>query len=78
MEDASVLIINEEEEIAAINDNPKECKDDSYACITCPYPVEILKIDDSENTITFKCLNPKKKEKEKTIPISEYLESMKK
>ena len=52
--------------------------DDSYVCNTCPYPIEILKINDKENTITFKCLNPKEKGTEKTIHIREYIDSIKK
>ena len=52
-------------------------KEDGFACTTCSYPIEILKINDEDNNITFKCLNPKEKE-EKTVKISEYLDSMRK
>ena len=51
---------------------------DAYACDNCPYQVEILKINERENTITFNCLNPKEKGKVKTIQINKYLDSMKK
>ena len=50
----------------------------AYTCNICSYPVDILKIDDKLNTVTFKCLNPKEKNNLKTIPIGEYLNLMKK
>ena len=69
---------DEEAPIPVPNNSPKINIDDSYCCINCHCPVEIYKIDDKKNTVTFKCLNPKEKETIKTIPISEYLNSMKK
>ena len=78
METKPSLIRDEEMAAPILNDNKKLGIDDSYGCTTCSYSVEILKIDDEENTITYKCLNPKENETEKTIPISEYLDSMRK
>ena len=71
-----MFMIQDEEAAAApiVNDEPN----DAYACISCSYPIEILRINDSDNTITFKCLNPNDKEALKTLSISEYLDSMKK
>ena len=65
-EDKKTIAIN------AIND------DDSYGCTNCSYPIEILKIDDLENTITFKCLNPKENAIKNTMAINKYLASMRK
>ena len=76
MEAQPILIRDEEEITPTINDELNI--DDSYGCTTCPYPVEIFKINDKENTITFKCLNPKEKKPPKTIAINEYLDSMRK
>ena len=78
METKSYYLGDVEAALPVANDIPKLSTDDSYNCISCPYPIKILKIDDSKNTLTFKCLNPKEKEPQKTIPISEYLNSMKK
>ena len=61
MEDRMILIRDEEEVTPTNNDDPKLITDDAYFCTTCPYHVEILKIDGKENTLTFKCLNPKDK-----------------
>ena len=72
-----VLIRDGEVSTLFPNDFSKLGADDSYVCTTCSYPVEILKIDDEKNTVTFKCLNTKKNEKEQTIQISEYLNMMK-
>ena len=70
--DSQIILSQEEETVTLYPSN------DSYTCNSCPYPVEILKIDDSENTIIFKCLNPKEKGAIKEIPIKEYLDSMEK
>ena len=78
MDDDVILVKNETDEAHTQNDAQKLGIDDAYSCTNCSYPVEILKIDDKENTLTFKCLNPKEKEVEKTIQISEYLDLMKK
>ena len=53
---------------------------DCYTCPECPCSVEILSINDGKNTLTVKCLNPIEKDNHKirTIPISEYINSMKK
>ena len=77
MDDKPILIRDEEEATPFPNDGSKLNLYDSYPCTICPYPVDILKIDDKLNTVTFKCLNPKEKNNLKTIPISEYLNSMK-
>ena len=55
-----------------------DSKLNTYTCTSCSYPVEIYEINDSINTIKFKCLNPIQEERIKTIPIGEYLEAMKK
>ena len=52
--------------------------DDSYTCTSCSSSVEILEINDKENTITFKCLNKSQNHNTRTIPINEYINSMKK
>ena len=78
MEPNEILFIGRESVLPDQNSDPKLCIDDSFACTSCSYPIEILKIDDKENTITFKCLNPNEIENEKTIQISEYLDLMKK
>ena len=67
--DEEITIFSSKENIILIPDN-------TYGCTNCPYPVEIFKIDDSENTVTFKCLNPNEKNSEKTISIVEYLDLM--
>ena len=71
-------IRDKEVEKQILKNGPKLNSDDSFAYTTCSYPVEIFKINDSENTITFKYLNPKEKETTKTIPISSYLDLIKK
>ena len=78
MIDNTILISNEETTTLTSNDSLKLYTNDSYNCPTCPYPIEILEINDIENTLTFKCLSPKEKQTEKTISISEYLDSMRK
>ena len=78
MEFMLASIKDENSGTSALNHIPKLDIDDSYVCPTCSNPIEILKIDDKENTLTFKCLNPKENEKEKTIKITEYLDSMRK
>ena len=78
MENDRISIRNDETAAPKPKDNIILRSDDAYNCSTCPYPVEILKIDDEKNTITFKCLNPKEKQILKTIPINEYLNSMRK
>ena len=78
MENKLISFRNIEAETPEPNDDQKLCIEDSYTCNTCSYPVEILEIDNSENTVTFKCLNPNKIENEITITIDEYLYSMKK
>ena len=53
---------------------------DCYTCTSCPCSIEILSINDIQNILTFKCLNPNERRNHKiqTIPISEYINSMKK
>ena len=78
MKAKEILIKDEDWDTPApVDDQKLNTSDDSYGCNTCPYPVEILNIDDKEFTVTFKCLNPAEKETLKTIPINEYLNSMK-
>ena len=55
-----------------LNGEQKLCTDDVYGCISCSFPVEIFEINDSKNTVTFKCLNPKEKEAKKTIQIIKF------
>ena len=78
MENKVIPIQNEEPAAPILNDEQKSIKEDSYTCTTCNNPVEILEINDSENTVTFKCLNPKEEEAIKIAPVSEYLNLMKK
>ena len=78
MEDQMVLVRDATEITPTKNDDQKLSTDDTFAYTSCPYPLEILKIDDKENTLTFKLLNQKDKKIEKTIQINEYLNSMKK
>ena len=78
MEDKVIWIKNEEAEIHSPNHCSKLGTEYSYFCPFCPFPIEILKIDDKENTLIFKCLNTKEKEEEKTIQINEYLDLIKK
>ena len=56
---------------------PELAENDSYTCTNCAHPIDIFKINDKDNTITFKCLKPKPCSAQKTIPLSEYLKSMK-
>ena len=77
MEDRVILIRDEKKLTPTKNDVQKLSTDDTYAYTSCPLPIEILKIDDKENTLTFKLLNQKDKKIEKTIKINEYLNSMK-
>ena len=72
--------IPEEPETPMINDFSKEGGNDCYTCAECSSPVEILSINDKDCSLTYKCLNPKEKENHKiqTIPISEYIHSIKK
>ena len=55
-------------------------EDDCYNCTKCPYPIEIISINEKNNTLTFKCLNPNKDNNHniQTLPISEYINLMKK
>ena len=78
METNMIFIWDEETTIPIPNDSPKLNTNDSYVCTTFPFAIEIFRIDDEKNTVTFKCLNPKKNETFKTISISEYLDSMRK
>ena len=78
MENDIISSSDEEEALPAKNVYTKIITVDAYTCTACPYPIEIFKIDDKNNTITFKCLNPKENQIEKTIQISEYLYSMRK
>ena len=78
MQEGMILFRDETNATPAEFNETKLDTNDAYSCNSCPYPVEILKIDDTKNTLTFKCLNPKEKEEVKTIKIDEYLDSMKK
>ena len=53
---------------------------DCYTCSACTSSIEILSINDKENSLTFRCLNPIEKNNHniKTIPIEKYINSMKK
>ena len=61
----------------SINSLGLDANCDSYGCTNCPGLVEILAINDLDNTTTFRCLNPNDNKSIKTVPISEYLNSMK-
>ena len=78
MEDNLFSIIDEDAASLAKVDDLKLDAYDTFTCTSCPYPIEILKIDDKNNILIFKCLNPKEKKILKTIPINEYLNLMKK
>ena len=53
----------------------KEVNDINYNCSDCSSLIEILEINEKDNTIKFKCLN---EDNEKKMFIKEYLEKMKK
>ena len=80
MEDMIYSIGDTEETKPISNDDPKIDIIDSYGCNACSNQVEILAINEEDNTITFKCLNNNEKENHKiqTIPINEYINKMKK
>ena len=61
MEDNVFSIIDEDAASLAKIDDLKLDAYDTFTCTSCPYPIEILKIDDNNNTLIFKCLNPKEK-----------------
>ena len=54
-----------------------ELNDIYYNCTECSSIIEILSIDEQNNTIEFKCINKDKNHKIK-ININDYLEKMKK
>ena len=60
MEINMIFIRDEETTIPNPNNSPKLNKNDSYVCTTCPFSIEIFRIDDEKNTVTFKFLNQKK------------------
>ena len=73
--------IRDEEPAAPMMNNPLILgSNDCYTCTSCPCSVEILSINDKENTLTFKCLNPieEKNHNIQTIQISEYINLIKK
>ena len=73
--------IDGDEQIKSLSNDSKILdKLDCYNCTACSYPVEILSINDKENKIKFKCLNPNKKDNHgiQEIAINEYINSMKK
>ena len=47
-----------------------------YNCTECSSLIEILSINEENNTIEFKCMNKENNHKNKTISIKEYLEKM--
>ena len=75
-------LANEEPATTMIDDDSIEADDcnDCCTCAKCSSPVLILSINDKECTVTYKCLNPNEEESHKiqTMPISEYISSMKK
>ena len=77
MDDMIISIKNEVDETTTQSDT-QNIGADEYSHIDYPYPVEILKIDDKENTLTLKYLNTKEKDEIKSIQISKYLDLMKK
>ena len=72
MENKLIFIKDEETATFFPIDDPKLCTDDIYTYTTYPYQIEILKIDDEKNTVSFRYLNPIKNETEKTISINLY------
>ena len=60
METNMTFIRDEETTIPIPNDSPKLNTNDSFVCTTFPFPIDIFRNDDEKNTVTFKCLNPKK------------------
>ena len=50
-----------------------------YNCSECSSLIEIISIDEENNFIEFNCLNKEKNyDKNKTMPLKQYLEKMKK
>ena len=73
-------ISDEESATPSMNESIILSKIDCYNCSACSSPVEILSINDKENSLTFKCLNKNKKDNHnvQTMLINEYINSMKK
>ena len=78
MEDKLISAEDENEVAPSPNDDSKLILNDVNICSTFSYPVEIFKIDDKENAVTYKFLHPKKKEEKKTISINAYLDLIRK
>ena len=79
MENKQIILINEATKTKPVHNNLQKFNLlDELELFASIYPVEISKINDKENTITFKFLNPNEEIKEETIPISEYLDLLKK
>ena len=51
---------------------------DYYNCSECSSLIEILSINEENNTIEFNCLNKNKNHSKRIMPIDEYLDSMNK
>ena len=78
MDNIRISIRVEEATATVPIDNSKLVTDDLYFCNICRYPMEILEINDKENTLTFKYLNKNENKAEQTMQVSEYLDLMKK
>jgi len=52
----------------------KILKEINYNCTECHSLIEILSINEKDNTIEFRCLNDKKNKHHKTISIKEFLD----
>ena len=51
------------------------CKDDCYSCTNCNSPIEIISLNQDNNTINFKCVK-NKDHGNKTLSLKDYLEKM--
>ena len=76
----SNYIIDQEPETSMVENFPILSINDCYTCVACSSPVEILAINEKENTLTFKCLNPitKNNHNVQTVSINEYINKMEK
>ena len=73
-------IREEEPATPMFNDSLMFGNKNCYNCTKCSSSVEILSINEKENLLTFKCLNPIEKDNHniQTISIAEYINTMKK
>ena len=72
--------IDEEPATPLMNDSLILDKNFCYNCTECSCSIEVLLINDKENTLTFKCLNLIEKDNDKIqkMPINKYIDTLKK